>query len=359
MTFNFLHFSIQEFLAAHHVSSLSPCDELKILKEKFWSDIHFNMFGFYMALTKGQRPSFRRFIKPSWGEWITGLLTGHGVQVANEFLDDKVKCFHLFRCFLEAGDNEMCRSIENAKTFNSKIINLARTRLSPSDVECLTVFLTCSSHTKWIELDLRECYIQDQGVHILHRGLTSCNVTIQTLRLRFNGITESSSSAISDITICCRVKALDINGNKIVGEDKRLYSIISDPSSMLEELYMYNKSSSNAAIKLFTALSQGKKLRTLGITYNSITDEACDAIIMAMKNNTSLVGLYMYDNPISEKCVQLIVEALQHNNTLQILWLPYGYSENTRKRIILLAEEVNKKRESCECRVKLEINYWD
>ena len=34
MTFNFLHFTIQEFLAAHHVASLSPSEELKILKEK-------------------------------------------------------------------------------------------------------------------------------------------------------------------------------------------------------------------------------------------------------------------------------------------------------------------------------------
>ena len=47
MTFNFLHFTIQKFLAAHHVASLSPSKELKILKEKFWSDIiiHSNMFA--------------------------------------------------------------------------------------------------------------------------------------------------------------------------------------------------------------------------------------------------------------------------------------------------------------------------
>ena len=358
MTFNFLHFSIQEFLAAHHVANLSPRDELKILKEKFWSDIHFNMFSFYIALTKGRRPSFRQFIKPSFGQQLKGFLTGHGAQVANEFLDDKIKCFHLFRCFFEAGDNELCRSIENAKTFNSKIINLHRTRLSPSDVECLTVFLTCSSHKEWKRLNLSHCYIQDQGVHILHRGLTSCDITITTLWLNNNGITESSSFAISDITISCRVKELNIYGNKTFGEDERSYSIISDPSSMLEVLYMsFTTLSSNAAIKLFTALSEGKKLRILWISSNSITDEACDAIIMAMKKNTSLVELAMYNNPISEKCAQLIIEALQHNNALRLLFLP-NYSEDAKKRIRLSVEEVNKKRESRECKVKLEITYW-
>ena len=356
MTFNFLHFTIQEFLAAHHVTGLSPRKELKILKEKFWSDIHSNMFAIYISLTKGQRPSFKQFIKPLLGQRLKGFLTG-AEQVENRFLEDKLKCFHLFRCFLEAGDKEMCRSIEHTKSLNfySKTIDLSRNTLSPSDVECVTVFLTCSSHKEWKKLELWQCYIQDHGVHILHRGLTSCDVTITTLRLQYNGLTESSSSAISDITISCRVKKLSIGYNNTVGEDERLYSIISDPSSMLEELYMWStKLSSSGAIKLFTALSEGKKLRVLDIAYNDITDEACDAIIMAMKNN-SLVRLDIDHNQISGECAQLIVQALQHN-TLQYLCLPW-YSEDVKKRIRLPAEEVNKKRESRNCQVKLKITF--
>ena len=205
-------------------------------------------------------------------------------------------------------------------------------------------------------LNLHRCYIQDHGVHILHRRLTSCDVTITSLRLSYNGLTESSSSAISDITISCRVNTLNISGNNTVGEDERLYSIISDSSSMLGELHMYStKLSSNAAIKLFTALSEGKKLRVLWITYNDITDEACDAIIMAMKKNTSLTDLDMGGNPISGECAQLIVQALQYNNTLQLLVLPIWYSEDVKKRIRLSVEEINKKRESRECQVKLNV----
>ena len=357
MTFNFLHFTIQEFLAAHHVASLSPSKELKILKEKFWSDIHSNMFTIYISLTKGQRASFKQFIKPSLGRRLKGFLTGE--QVENKFLKDKVKCFHLFRCFFEAGDKEMCRSIENAKSlnFSSKTIRLHDIRLSPSDVECVTVFLTCSSNKEWKVLSWGDCYIQDHGVHILHCGLINSSVTITSLSLLSNGLTESSSSAISDITISCRVKILSISSNHTVGEDERLYSIISDPSSELEELYMrFTKLSSNSAIKLFAALSDSKKLRRLDISYNDITDEACDAIVMAMKN-TSLVELCIYGNRISRECAQLIVEALQHNNTLQLLRLPH-YSNDVEERIRLSAEEVNKKRENCNYQVKLKITYF-
>ena len=115
--------------------------------------------------------------------------------------------------------------------------NKQKVRLSPSDVECMTVFLTCSSHKEWKKLDLHECFIHDHGVHILHHRLKSCDVTI-TLLLWSNGLTKRSYSAIGDITISHRVKMLNISDNKTVGADKRLYSIISDPSSMLEELYM-------------------------------------------------------------------------------------------------------------------------
>jgi len=124
---------------------------------------------------------------------------------------------------------------------------------------------------------------------------------------------------------------------------------------MLEELDMrYTKLSSNAAIKLFATLSDNKKLKKLDISNNDITDEACDAIIMAMKKNTSLVELNMYGNPTSGECAQLMVEALHHNNTLQLLYLPF-YSGDVRKRIRLSAEEVDKKRESRNCQVKLMI----
>ena len=128
---------------------------------------------------------------------------------------------------------------------------------------------------------------------------------------------------------------------------------------MLEELYMnYMRLSSSAAIKLFTALSEGKKLRVLRISNNDITDEACDAIIMAIKKNASLVRLYMSSNPISGECAQLIVQALQHNNTLQWLHLKKNYPDDVKEKIRSLQKEVHKKRQTHGCQVKLVINFY-
>ena len=360
LSFNFIHLSIQEFLAAHHVTTLSPNKELSFLQKNFWNNpVYFNMFDIYVALTNGQRPSFKRFLQPSLMEKFKKFLTGRqdSVGISQQLLSDKIKCLRMYYCFQEAGDLEMCKSLEQRTMLDKQQIDLRLTRLSPSDLERLTTFLTCSSHKEWKMLDLSFCDIQDHGLQILQRGLRSSNVIITKLMIWFNDLTAVSSSAISDLTISCRVKILHIDGNYTVGEDDRLYRILTDHSSMVEELYMYYTNlSSSAAIKLFTSLSEAKKLRILDIAYNDITDEACDAIIMAMKKNTSLVELYMYHNPISGECAQLIVEALQYNNSLQLLYLNSDYRDDVKGKIRSLEEEIYKKRTTHgSCQVKLEI----
>ena len=195
-------------------------------------------------------------------------------------------------------------------------------------------------------LNLFRCHIQNHGLCILQRGLKSSDITITQLWLTDNGLTSVISSVISDLAISCRVKLLCTSHNKTVGEDDRLYRILTDDDSMVEKLWMTGvELSSSGAIKLFTALSEAKKLRELYIDYNSFTDEACDAIIMAMKKNTSLIQLDMEHNPISGECAQFIVQALQYNDRsqLQRLVLNKDYPNDVKDNIRSLEEKFNKK----------------
>ena len=347
MTFNFVHFSIQEFLSAHHIIQLLPDEELRVLEAKFWSDIHSNMFAMYISLTKGQRSAFKQFLSGS----------DDSIAIAEIFLKNQLKCLRLFRSFHEANDEAMHTSIQQAQIFDNKIINLSPTSLSPYDIECVTLFLTCSPHKEWKELNLTNCHIQDIGLRIIYRDLMSHNVTIKILDLWSNGFTRSSSSSISDLIIHCRVEELNISGNHTIGEDPALYNMLTHPSSRLVRLYMYGTSlSSPSAITLFTAISKGNKLKVLNIDYNLITDEACDVIATTMKNNTSLVRLEMWGNKISGEAAQRLVQALYNNNTLEELGLPSdGYTEDVKKRIRSLEEVINKNRESRGCQTKLYI----
>ena len=347
-TINFLHFSIQEYLAAHHIANLPADEELKIIEEKFWSDIHFNMFSIYVSITKGQRPSFKHF-----------LCGGNKViAISDEFLNNQLQCLRLYRCFHEAGDVDICKTIERSVTFSDKVINLMYTRLTASDVECVTVFLTSSFNKEWVWLNLYGCYIQDHGLHILHRGLLHCrNITIDMLGLSDNDLTTQSSSLISDIIVKCKVKDLGITGNPTIGENEQLYSMLSNPSTVLEQLDMTNTElSCRAAIAMFTAVKDNNKLKMLNIYHNPITDDACDAITTALERNSCLVTLYMSDNPLTSEAIVNIVNALKVNNTLELLWLP-NCPEDTEKTISSLQEVINKNRQSRGCQVKLMIDY--
>ena len=226
-SFNFLHFSVQEFLAAHHVRKLSQNEERSILEGHFWKEIFLNMFAFYVALTKGQHPSFKAF------------LSGGGRQLIDEsFLDDALRCLRLYHCFCEAGDAKMCRAIEKSAKLSKEVIDFRDTPLSPSDMGCLVLFLSTSSCKHWERLDLNRCFIQDQGVHIMHRGLMNSDVTISELWLHDNALTALSAAAISDLVIKCKVKVLGLNDNATIGEDKKLYCMWSDANSVLEEVHM-------------------------------------------------------------------------------------------------------------------------
>ncbi|XP_065889069.1 protein NLRC3-like [Dysidea avara] len=365
MTFNFSHFSIQEFLAAYHVAQLPTREELIVLREKFWNDIHANMFSIYTTLTKGQRPAFKQFLRQeqpsilqSFKRFFSGSRDEAAIVVSHKFLEEQIKCLRLFRCFKEAGDEEICRSITNSKCFHNKVINLSSTSLSPYDIECVTLFLTCSPHKEWKKLNLWDCHIQDIGLRIIYRDLMSHNVTIKILDLGYNGFTRSSSSFISDLIIHCRVEELNIIGNHTIGEDPALYNMLTHPSSRLVTLDMHSTSlSSPSAITLFTAISKGNKLKVLYIWDNLITDEACDVIATTMKNNTSLVRLGMSPNKISGEAAQRLLQALYNNDTLEWLFLPFGYTEDDRKRIRSLHEVIIKNRESRGCQTKLIINW--
>ena len=120
-TFNFIHFSIQEFLAAHHIlCHLSRSELLSLFEDKFWDPFYSNMFMLYVVLTKGQQLSFKDFLcdkhqkRTSFKDDLYDKK--QDMIIAEDFLTDQIKSLHLFQCFSEANDIEMFTAIEKAFT---------------------------------------------------------------------------------------------------------------------------------------------------------------------------------------------------------------------------------------------------
>ena len=136
------------------------------------------------------------------------------------------------------------------------MINLGGIPLTVYDVECVSLFLTNSSHKKWNRVSLHGCLIRDHGLCMLQRGLVKSDITIKELWLRCIALTKSSSSYISDLAIYCKVKQLVISGNHTIGESFAIFKMLSNPASNLKRLHMRDISlSSKFTIVLFTELA--------------------------------------------------------------------------------------------------------
>ena len=301
----------------------------------------------YISLTKGQRASFKQFLSSGNKE----------IAISQKFLKDQLKCLRLYRVFKEADDYAKCCTIEQAEIFRNKIISLMGTTLLSNDMECLSLFLTSSSNKQWKQLNLTDCHIQDKELNIVHyifRHSSDVTIKCNHLRLTNNNLTAQSSSLISEISVKCRVRRLWIDGNYTIGECQRLYYMLTDPSTTLEELYMvYTQLTSQGAIYLFTALKDNNTLKKLRIDHNSITDDACDVITTALDRNSCLVILSIHDNPLSSEAILNIVRCLEVNNTLRLLGLP-KCPQGVQENVTFLQEA---ERESQGYPVKLKIKF--
>ena len=108
MTFNFVHFSIQEYLAAYHVAQLPQQKQKTVLQERFWSDIHANMFSIYttLTLTKGQSKPLKEFLKQDQTlvKYFKSVFSGESndsFAISSKFLKDQLKCLQLSAIFLK------------------------------------------------------------------------------------------------------------------------------------------------------------------------------------------------------------------------------------------------------------------
>ena len=227
---SFVHFSLQEFLAAYHVTCLPYDDELSVLKEKFMSDIHSNMFAVYVGMTKGKRSAFKEYLMYGSSEgsytsdkYITGplfkrqciesgasggsSLEGSDITISTEILKNENMCLRLFKCFHEAGDKDLCSMFFKAGCFSGScgedIVDIDKS-LSACDAECLGLVLT--SKQEWKELYVT---VSDTAIEILHHSLTTNTPAIQHIGLSGGySSNKSTSYFIVNIALMCKTTSL-------------------------------------------------------------------------------------------------------------------------------------------------------
>ena len=215
-SYNFLHLSIQEYLAAWHISSLSFFPHTRILQRTFWNPMYFNTWIIYMGLTKGKNSAFLYFLSGKVTTFVFNRYTRKFI-ISNHILHEKVKCLYLFQCFMEAKNDDMCAIVGNF--FEDLIIDLSNQTLLPKDVNILCFYLLRSKNSEWHKLNLSGCNIGDIGCSIMNKSLIignkHSNFFLQVLDLSRNHLTSNSAAAIIDLVQSFKVVELNISDNPL------------------------------------------------------------------------------------------------------------------------------------------------
>ena len=175
-SYNFLHLSIQELLAAFHIATrFKPSKQTSQFK-KLLDQARFSaVFGFYAAKTKLQTPGINDVVMK-----IVGKCT-----VEDPKLKDKVLLLSLLRCLFEAQDLSLCQLVVEQRVKHSlsfknffqfvtgslpdhiSELDLSYTSLNPIDCLAVDYFLT-SIHSD-LDVNLLYCGIGGEGCKALYR----------------------------------------------------------------------------------------------------------------------------------------------------------------------------------------------
>ena len=162
VTFHFLHFSIQEYMAAWYISTLSSNRQIKLLKETFWEHRYYNTWILYVGITCGSSFALKHFLSGNWFQLTTKIFKSS--RISNKLLKNKIRCLHLFQCFTESNNEDMIASISVSNFLQGNQIDLSNQTLLPSDVNTLGFFLIRSINKNWEMLNLSGCNIGSIGI---------------------------------------------------------------------------------------------------------------------------------------------------------------------------------------------------
>jgi len=212
-SFNFLHFSMQEFLAAFYITSLSTQEQIDQMKDNFWSSKFLNMWVMYVGLTGGNSPALKHFLAGKRYTWMSKLV-GMNKITWNEY-DDKVKYLYLFHCFLEAGNDQMCQKVAAGNLLEDKTIDLSYTTLLRNNMHTLGFFIVRSATKQWHKLILSKCSIRDTGCEVLSAMISNDRVNFRVLDLSCNQLTPSSLQAIRNLVRHFKLQELKLSDNHL------------------------------------------------------------------------------------------------------------------------------------------------
>ena len=305
-SFNFLHYTMQEYLAALHVSNLPSEQQSSLMVKTFW-DGHYNfMWMMFVGIVGINSDIFINFVSKGRGRYMRKS----GIRMAENILSNKRKRLHVFQCYMEAKSSTEAPDVIS-DMFKNGNVSIDKEKLLPHHISSLMTFMSNSS-TQWKTLELTHCKITDVGMNVLEQFILEKISTLECIDLSHN---ESSPWSL----YCAYIRHCSCNSLTLGGDDgmKEYVNEINDCLQNNTKLQILKlKNITNEGVK---PIFEVNALQRLDLSNNTLSDDGAVTISDGLQNNNTLLELNISHNNITNKGLLYCMEAVKNNCTLQVV----------------------------------------
>ena len=319
-SYNFLHLSIQEYLAAYHINGLETNQQIRTLKKYFFVDKYLNMWIMYCGMSE-RSLALEHFLSNRTLKIFTKWFSID--QISKDIMQCKIKRFYLFQCLSEIKNHRVHELVSTL--FQEGILDLSDYTLMPKDIDTLIYILNRLSTTHWNELNLSNCNIGDAGCNQLCNALndTNLNIIFDKLNLSYNQLTIDSIEVIVDIVVHCDTKVLCLSDNFNINSDTKLAYLA------MEYAFKYKLQKHPLTIDVYDEES---------LVFSKLDEQA---IIAHLKTIKFIKSTYFINCNINDEMAATITDKITTNKLTQVCVWNSSTSSNVVQQIFSsMLEEV-------------------
>ena len=330
VSYNFLHLTVQEYLAAFHLSQQPVEKQIEHFREYKQEEEEQQQQHFHMVLRF--LSGLRKFSGYS-SEVLNTLCVEKSIGDSTsdgESGDDPASAVHevtfdTLHWLFEAQDNVVL-----AKLLGSSDIQLKQRSSQVTPFDCF-VLGYCVSHSNctW-KIDLIFFQIGDEGVEMLVRGAveeeSQCTGVISEMDLSWNGITSEGVKHLLKFPkqIINKLETLTLCQNMLDSEFCAALPHLIPHVPHLKKLDLSDNPNigQGGTVPLITSLTTHNSLEVLDLGSmigTRLGVEDCQALSELLSSSTSLKELNIGDDNLRPEGVELIISGLHHNTTLERL----------------------------------------
>ena len=328
VSYNFLHLTVQEYLAAFHLTHQPVEKQIEL----FWE---------YKKAGEDESHHFHMVLRFLCGitqfkEYSNEQLNTFLIEDSGDYSSSSIRkvTFDTLHWLFEAHDSKVI-----AKVLGSSDIQLHGDSRRVTPFDCF-VLGYCVSHSNctWT-IVLGWCHIGDEEMEMLMQGAveeeTHCTGGISEIDLYWNGITSEGVKHLLGFPkqSINKLETLDLDGNNLDSESCAVLARLIPHVPHLKKLNLSSNLNigQGGTVPLMTSLTAHNLLEKLLLRKTEIGVEDCQALSELLSSSTSLKKLDIGNNHFPPEAVELIISGLHHNTTLKRLnmWNLHFSLQNT------------------------------